>query len=86
MDDQGVKKYVELGELERDAKRIQYECELRVKSYEGVIIRTDPRNETEYDILLERLHEEQQRCIRLANRLTDIRAKMLELEQSMGDH
>lgn len=84
MDNQNIRTCNDLRKQEREAERNRYNCELRIKSYEYVIIRTDPRNDVEYNTLLEKLHEEEQRCIYWANQVMDIRFKIFELERSMG--
>lgn len=82
MDKQNTRTCNDLRKQEREAERNRFNCELRIKSYEHVIIRTDPRNDVEYNALLEKLHEEEQRGFYWANQVMDIRYKIFELERS----
>ncbi len=84
MDNQNLKTCNNLRKQEREAERNRYDCELRIKSYERVIIRTDPRDEADYNELLDKLHAEEAKCIYWANQVMDIRFKIFELERSMG--
>lgn len=82
MNNQNTRMCNDLRKQEREAEHNQYDCGLRVKSYERMIIRTDPRDEADYNELLNKLHEEEAKCIYWANQVIKIRSKIFEFERN----